>query len=68
MLVCILFHGMNFILISFNIFIFLLNFPGFRSSEDGYCPADQVDRIQEMVLEMLTATYGPLDLNLQYEH
>ncbi|XP_004605664.2 UPF0489 protein C5orf22 homolog [Sorex araneus] len=37
-----------------------------RSSLDDYCPAEQVDAIQEKVLSALRSLYGPLDLHLTY--
>jgi len=37
-----------------------------RSSEDDYCPVDQVDMIQELVLAMLKRLYGDLDCQHHY--
>ncbi|KAL8182629.1 UNVERIFIED_CONTAM: hypothetical protein K2H54_058879 [Gekko kuhli] len=37
-----------------------------RSSLDDYCPADQVELIQEKVLKSLHSVYGTLDVHLEY--
>ncbi|XP_072854623.2 UPF0489 protein C5orf22 homolog [Pogona vitticeps] len=37
-----------------------------RSSLDDYCPADQVEFIQEKVLDLLSSAYGTLDIHLEY--
>ncbi|XP_070603224.1 UPF0489 protein C5orf22 homolog [Erythrolamprus reginae] len=37
-----------------------------RSSLDDYCPAEQVDFIQEKVLNVLHLVYGTLDIHLEY--
>nr|XP_056710962.1 UPF0489 protein C5orf22 homolog [Euleptes europaea] len=37
-----------------------------RSSLDDYCPADQVELIQEKVLNALRSVYGTLDVHLEY--
>ncbi|XP_015283844.1 PREDICTED: UPF0489 protein C5orf22 homolog, partial [Gekko japonicus] len=37
-----------------------------RSSLDDYCPADQVELIQEKVLNSLRSIYGTLDVHLEY--
>ncbi|XP_062986329.1 UPF0489 protein C5orf22 homolog isoform X2 [Elgaria multicarinata webbii] len=37
-----------------------------RSSLDDYCPAEQVELIQEKVLNVLRSTYGTLDVHLEY--
>ncbi|XP_077209564.1 UPF0489 protein C5orf22 homolog isoform X2 [Paroedura picta] len=37
-----------------------------RSSLDDYCPADQVELIQEKVLNNLRSVYGTLDVHLEY--
>ncbi|NXS27650.1 CE022 protein, partial [Pomatostomus ruficeps] len=37
-----------------------------RSSLDDYCPAEQVDIIQEKVLNLLRSVYGSLDVHLDY--
>ncbi|XP_066480381.1 UPF0489 protein C5orf22 homolog isoform X2 [Tiliqua scincoides] len=37
-----------------------------RSSLDDYCPAEQVELIQEKVLKMLHSVYDPLDVHLEY--
>ncbi|NXA11489.1 CE022 protein, partial [Sapayoa aenigma] len=37
-----------------------------RSSLDDYCPAEQVDIIQEKVLNLLGSVYGSLDVHLDY--
>ncbi|XP_061446119.1 UPF0489 protein C5orf22 homolog [Rhineura floridana] len=37
-----------------------------RSSLDDYCPAEQVELIQEKVLNVLHLAYGTLDVHLEY--
>ncbi|KAM3840352.1 UPF0489 protein C5orf22 homolog isoform 1-T1 [Vipera latastei] len=37
-----------------------------RSSLDDYCPAEQVEFIQEKVLNVLHSVYGTLDIHLEY--
>ncbi|XP_026556849.1 UPF0489 protein C5orf22 homolog [Pseudonaja textilis] len=37
-----------------------------RSSLDDYCPAEQVEFIQEKVLNVLHLVYGTLDIHLEY--
>ncbi|CAM4510740.1 unnamed protein product [Lepidochelys olivacea] len=37
-----------------------------RSSLDDYCPAEQVDLIQEKVLNVLRSAFGTLDVHLEY--
>ncbi|XP_063154846.1 UPF0489 protein C5orf22 homolog [Candoia aspera] len=37
-----------------------------RSSLDDYCPAEQVEFIQEKVLNVLRLVYGSLDVHLEY--
>ncbi|CAK6969378.1 UPF0489 protein C5orf22 homolog [Scomber scombrus] len=38
-----------------------------RSSLDEYCPAEQVDSVQNRVLAVLESLYGPLDIQKDYE-
>ncbi|XP_052817687.1 UPF0489 protein C5orf22 homolog [Mya arenaria] len=38
-----------------------------RSSSDDYCPPNQVDMIQELVLNMLGDLYHEINVDLQYE-
>ncbi|XP_054720428.1 UPF0489 protein C5orf22 homolog [Uloborus diversus] len=38
-----------------------------RSSRDDYCPPEDVNFIQELVLEMLKNLYGALDITIDYE-
>ncbi|KAG7455062.1 hypothetical protein MATL_G00252470 [Megalops atlanticus] len=38
-----------------------------RSSLDEYCPAEQVDSIQDQVLVVLETLYGSLDVHREYE-
>ncbi|XP_054761643.2 UPF0489 protein C5orf22 homolog [Lytechinus pictus] len=38
-----------------------------RSSHDDYCPAHQVDGIQNKVIKMLHSIYDKLDIHLEYE-
>ncbi|XP_067133761.1 UPF0489 protein C5orf22 homolog [Centruroides vittatus] len=37
-----------------------------RSSQDDYCPSEQVETIQELVLDMLKDLYGELDVKCDY--
>ena len=39
----------------------------FRSSEDEYCPPDQVEVIQSKTLECLHTVYGNLDVIYDYK-
>ncbi|XP_029362381.1 UPF0489 protein C5orf22 homolog isoform X2 [Echeneis naucrates] len=39
-----------------------------RSSLDEYCPVEQVDSVQNKILVVLEALYGPLDIHKDYEN
>lgn len=51
---------------SFEINLKVLNVGVPRSSLDDYCPAEQVEFIQEKVLNVLHSVYGTLDIHLEY--
>ena len=42
-------------------------FFGYRSSEDDYCPPEDVEFIQEAVLKVLRQVYAPVKLTLAYK-
>jgi hypothetical protein len=42
-------------------------FFGCRSSEDDYCPPEDVEFIQEAVLKVLRQVYAPVKLTLAYK-
>ena len=59
-------HTYYVILLQINAYMHLIFFFFDRSSQDDYCPPEQVESIQNSVLEILQDLYLEIDLTIDY--